>query len=227
MAEERQRVRDLLMQHGTWVDGVKIGLWDLTQQQTTWAQRGVAITSDAAYEMESTLSDVFFDGLHGDLQNAGDYFRTFTDGMIRSWTDMASQMVTEYAASGLKGLLTGDGGDSLVSGIVGAAGGIWDAVDWLGSDLLSLWHTGAWMVDQDQVARLKAGEMVVPPNRPPGCGPCWKTAAPASALPKGLSAAGYGSMSDFAADAIATGGLYGAVAARASPRPWPFGRRLA
>jgi tape measure domain-containing protein len=161
-AAEQARVKALLLAHGSFVDGVKLGFDDLSKRQTTWASAGVATVQTWASTSRSVASNVFFDAFTGDLRTVGDYADMVWNGIARGFADMLGKMVTEYAVSGVKDLLTGEGGGSLVGGIIGAAGGIWDAVDWLGSDTLGLWKKGAYLITADQIAQLHKGEMVVP-----------------------------------------------------------------
>ena len=126
----------------------------------------------------------------GNLQSLGDYADSIWQGIAQSFADMAADMVAQYAVSGLRGLLTGDGGNSLVSGIIGAASGIWDAVDWMGGDILDLWHSGAWSIDKDQIAQLQAGEMVIPADMADYVQGLIEASGGGQGMAEGLAAAG-------------------------------------
>ena len=144
------------------LDGMLVAWEKHEDEKLTLAEHGAQLWKGIQESMASGFHDLFYDALTGDLKSLSDYADAVWRGIANSFATMAADMVAEYAMTGLKDLLTGEGGDSLIGGIIGAASGIWDAVDWLGSDMLSLWHTGAYMISEDQIAKLKAGEMVIP-----------------------------------------------------------------
>ena len=147
--------------------GVKIGYKQLLKDQETWANSGLKIFKSFARNGQNTISDVLFDGIKGDLKDFEDYWDSFFDSLLRTFTDAVAEMATQkLAEAAVSGLAT-------VGGYVGGM-----ALDWLGDSLISsdlFLHSGAYYVGQDQTKddRLKQdeflkilqrGEMVVPKN---------------------------------------------------------------
>lgn len=199
------------------LDGMMVGWGQYYDKQKTMAEHGRDLFVSIHQSMASTFGDVFYDAITGDLKDLEDYADAVWKSIAKAFADMLGQLVADWAVSGAKGLLSGDKGAGLVSGIIGAAGGIWDAVDWMGSDMLGLWHSGAWTVDADQVAKLQAGEMVVPADQAEHLRGLIEASGGGTGWGEGLAdAASTGTMDSFAADAIAAGALAGAVKGIAS-----------
>jgi len=118
---------------------VAIGWRDSRDDLTTWGQTGYDIVRNFADNSSGAMSDILFDGLKGDLDDFSDYWDSMFDSMLRTVTDTVSDMATQQLV------------DAAVSGI-----------DWLGSDLLGWWDTGAYDVKQDHLAMVHKGEMIIP-----------------------------------------------------------------
>ena len=114
--------------------GVKIGYDRSLEDQMTWVQAGLDIYNQFAASAQSTMSNVLFDAIKGDLTSFGDYWKSFWDSMLRTITDTVAQMAVQWAIS--KAFELGKG--------------------------LFL-HTGAWDIKEDEFpAILQSGEMVIP-----------------------------------------------------------------
>jgi hypothetical protein len=117
--------------------GMKLGWEDLTSKQRTWAQTGYDIVQDFAHSASRVMSDVLFDAITGDMKDLEDYWESFWNSMLRTMTDAVAKMATTWATSKLM---------EFGSGFVDA-----------------IFHEGTPFVRDDEVvAKLQAGEMVIP-----------------------------------------------------------------
>jgi TP901 family phage tail tape measure protein len=74
-----------------------------------------SILSGIESATENVIGNIFSDALKGDLQNASDYFQSFTDSLSSMWSQMAANMILNGTTlAGLTGLQT--------VGVMGAAG---------------------------------------------------------------------------------------------------------
>lgn len=161
-AERQKKLdQDLILSSNEFFAGVKVGYDRMLQDQMTWAKSGEAIFKSFASNSKSTISNVLFDGIKGDLKSFEDYWDSFFDSLLRTFTDTVAEMATEQLASAtVKGL-------SAVGGwAAGAAMDYLAEIDWF--------HSGAYMVgdalersknrmsSEDVLAVLQKGEMVIP-----------------------------------------------------------------
>lgn len=86
-----------------------------------WSDKVQNIVEDTGRGMEQSLGNTFFDAAKGNFDNLGDYFQSFCDSILRSWTNTMAQMATQKMMSGgignwMSGML---GGNSGLGGVVG------------------------------------------------------------------------------------------------------------
>lgn len=119
---------------------------------------------DFAENSKWTMSEVFFDAMSGDLKSFGDYWDAFWNRMknslARTWADMA----VDWGMSGIRSMLMGGGGGSLLGTIGGAvgsvAGDIWEGVTSAGSFIASLFHEGGTAGSGGQQISLAPNELL-------------------------------------------------------------------
>lgn len=144
LEEEKQAARERLLAHGDFFDGIALGYEQMLEDQQTWAERGVDIFNDFATSAKSSLSDLGFDALTGQMKSFSDYWDSFWRGMARS--------VMNHVAD----LAVNKGIEALVS----MGGGLFDMA---GTFMSNIFHTGNMRVGADEVAAiLQTDEIVIP-----------------------------------------------------------------
>jgi len=93
-----------------------------------------SIATGFASSTESTLSDVLFDGLVGEMKTFQEYWEGFWRSMVRTVTDAIAKIAVEKGVSSLVG--------------------------W--GQAMNFFDIGAYEVKQDQVAMVHQGEMIIP-----------------------------------------------------------------
>jgi len=100
------------------VQGWQAGLEEMRRDTLTWGQVGYDIFKTFSERSRDTLSDVLFDGVKGEMKSFEDYWRSFSDSLLRTFTDAVSRMIVEWLllrstmslGSGLFSLAGGGGG---------------------------------------------------------------------------------------------------------------------
>ena len=96
--DEINRLKDMIQEYNdTFVGGWRQGLY---QMQASWMTTGKAMTDGVtafSSNASSTLSTVLFDGWKGQLQGFSTYWTTFTDAMLKKFTDVVAQMAVQWA----------------------------------------------------------------------------------------------------------------------------------
>jgi tape measure domain-containing protein len=107
------------------IPGQSDPLKDSMKDWDNWSKHIRDIASETANAMQSSFSDLFFDGLHGELKSLGDYFQSFVDSILRAWSNAMAQMITSQIMNGAFGSwlggLFGGGGATAAAGAAGAA----------------------------------------------------------------------------------------------------------
>ena len=67
------------------------------QDQYTWGQAGLQAYGEVSKAMSQTFSDFFYDAWTGKLKTAEQYFRSFTQSLLRIFADMVSKMIAQDA----------------------------------------------------------------------------------------------------------------------------------
>lgn len=157
--------QELILSSNNFFRGITVGYQRMLEDQKTWAQGGLAVFNSFATNSRSTLSNVLFDGIKGDLKSFENYWDSFFDSLLRTFTDTVAEMATQQVVN------------SAVSGLASIGGWAGNAaLDWLGSSKgwsFGSMHSGSYYVGQDQTegdklkqdeffAKLQRGEMVIP-----------------------------------------------------------------
>ncbi|GAB63108.1 MAG: hypothetical protein DWB56_06710 [Candidatus Jettenia sp.] len=80
-------------QTGTFGDGLLQGINAFTNELNTAFQHGVDFAGQSAQAIESVFSDVLFDAMRGELQSFGDYWRNFSQSIMRMISEMVVKML--------------------------------------------------------------------------------------------------------------------------------------
>jgi len=75
------------------------------------------MSAETARHMQNNFSDLFFDGITGRLDSLSDYWKSFSDGLTRIWSDMVARMVATW----LMGEQYMAGKSSTLGGLLGLA----------------------------------------------------------------------------------------------------------
>ena len=142
--------RDRTLASNDFFGGVKAGWQDSQGDVLTWGQAGYNVVDAFATQSSAALSNILFDGIKGNLGDFSSYWDSMWDSMLRTLTDTIAQMASQQLVK------------TAVSAAQQVAGAALSGVDYLGSDLLGWWDTGAYDVQQDHVAMVHAGEMIIP-----------------------------------------------------------------
>ncbi|MDX9788888.1 MAG: hypothetical protein RBT11_19080 [Desulfobacterales bacterium] len=110
-------------------DGIKQAHKDMIKDQDRLGQQGYDVYNGMVQNLTGTLSSFFDDVWSGQLKSAADYFRSFAKGIVKAWSDMASQMMAKWlmmkAMKGFSGFfgLGGEVGGGSGSAVKLASGG--------------------------------------------------------------------------------------------------------
>ncbi len=102
-----QMIRDY---EDTFVGGWQKGLIAIEDSALTWGGAMEGMVKSFSQNSSRVLSDVFFDGFKGQLSSFSDYWKSFNDALLRTFTDTLARMAVEEAMSGLFGKSGGKGG---------------------------------------------------------------------------------------------------------------------
>jgi hypothetical protein len=103
------------------VDGWRSGLEEMRRDSMTWGQAGYETFKSFADRSRGALSDVLFDGMKGQMKSFEDYWQSFADSMLRSFTDICAKMLVEWMLT--KAKMTAAGGLSSALSFLGLGGG--------------------------------------------------------------------------------------------------------
>jgi len=98
---------------GGMVEGLRLARETLSDEYTIWKN----LTNNVAMSMRDSFSDLFFDGMKGELKSLENYWQSFTIAVKRQIADMAASWVTS-------GLFGDTGGGGLFGKVLGAVGGL-------------------------------------------------------------------------------------------------------
>lgn len=131
---------------GSFSEGWKAGLEEMQQDLMTWGKAGYETFRSFYENARSTMSDVLFDGIKGDMKSFSEYWKSFSDALLRKFTDIIAQMVVEWALgmtkmASLKS--AGSGLSSIVAGVVSTVGSVFGSGGQSGfQGSYSMMHTG-------------------------------------------------------------------------------------
>ena len=131
------------------IEGFKQVTEQLKDEYTTWKDA----TRDTMLEMKSTMSDVFFDSMIGELKSASDYWKAFQNTVKRIIANIAAQWVTQQAAMGIA---------SIAGMIFAHEGGLQTKKQTMhtGGMAIKKMHSGG-MKNDELLRVLKSGEYVI------------------------------------------------------------------
>lgn len=104
-------------------DGWRAGLMQMQDDLMTWGKAGEEMFRSVAENGRSVMSDVLFDGVKGELQSFSEYWKSFSDALLRQFTDIVAQMVIEWAL-GMDKMKAIKTGASWIGSAVGLIGGL-------------------------------------------------------------------------------------------------------
>ncbi len=90
--------KQALIDAGTFFDGVKYGFEDMKAESLTFGQAGYEAIRTFADSSKTALSDILFQGFKTGTIDAQAVWETFSDTMLRKFTDTLATMVVEAAA---------------------------------------------------------------------------------------------------------------------------------
>jgi len=142
-ATEEKRKAQLLLYRtvsgkGTFSGGMSQGAEDYTKSLGNYFTQGEEIAKSSATAMHNSLQNIFFDGIKGQLKSFSDYWTSFTDSLLQTFTNMLADMVAKWimnqammeSGSMTRNLLSLAIG---VTGSVGSSGGTPSGMNSLGS----------------------------------------------------------------------------------------------
>ena len=101
-----------------YASGMKKGFGEALDEINNQFEIWKRVAENTALSMRDTFSDIFFDGMKGELKSLGDYWTAFSTAVKRQIADMASAWVM----SGLFGKRGGSGG--LLGDVIGGIGNL-------------------------------------------------------------------------------------------------------
>ena len=115
-ATEEKRKAQLLLYRtvsgkGTFSGGMSQGAEDYTKSLGNYFTQGEEIAKSSATAMHNSFQNIFFDGIKGQLKSFSDYWTSFTDSLLQTFTNMLADMVAKWimnqAMMSAVGLFTG------------------------------------------------------------------------------------------------------------------------
>lgn len=142
LSKKKQLDREMILSSNDFFAGIRIGFERAKEDQLTWAQAGEGIFKQFAQSGKSTMSNVLFDGIKGDLKSFEDYWDSILDSMLRKLTDTVAEMAVQW------------GIDAVGSGLGWWDSGLWEAE----KDHLAMIHKGEMVVPADIASIVRGGE---------------------------------------------------------------------
>jgi lambda family phage tail tape measure protein len=128
-AEEEKRKATLQLKRttpgGSYDEGWKQGAQDWTKGVGNMFTAGEKMAKTTADSMSKSFSSIFFDAAKGELKDFSSYFKSFSDSILKAFTDMLADMAAKWAMESIFGSTSGGGGllgagASLFSGFFGS-----------------------------------------------------------------------------------------------------------
>jgi hypothetical protein len=138
---EKQAIRKAKAE-GDFMAGVNAGFIEMQNNAMTFGKAGYEVFNTLATTSQKTMSDVLFDGIKTGTIDTEKIWTTFSDNMLRKFTDIVGQMVVDAAAKDIALAFQANWtADS--SAVLGLLNKVWD----LGSSLVG--GSGAGSVGSD------------------------------------------------------------------------------
>ncbi|MFH1547407.1 MAG: hypothetical protein ABIC57_02885, partial [bacterium] len=157
---EKELTEKLKIYYGDFFDGVKVGHKEMMSTMETDAQAGLRAWRTVMNSMESVASEYFFDLFTGKLKDLRDYWRSFTNSLLREFSNMVSQMITRWLI--MQAIMAGAkaiGGYYQASTTSAMPGGEFAAAQHSGG-LIKRYHPGG-LASDEVPAILQKGEYVI------------------------------------------------------------------
>jgi hypothetical protein len=119
--QEKKAWMDSALAFGSFSDGVRVGLQNIVDSQTTWGQAAAELTKKTFGHMEEAASTLFFDVVTGNLDDLGKVFENLWKSILKDFIDMIAKMVIEWLA--LQALMAMGINVSIAGGVGGGSGG--------------------------------------------------------------------------------------------------------
>jgi len=136
-AEEKRKIELKLLREGgkgTFGQGFDEGLKDWGKDANNMFIQGEKMAKTTAASMSGSFSDLFFDVAKGEFKSFESYFKSFTDSILRTFSDMLAQMAAKWMMESIFGKegaggLFGTGGIFGATSIVGVDTGFAPGID--------------------------------------------------------------------------------------------------
>ncbi len=146
VAQETDKAYIAMGRHSTdWKDGVKAGLVEITQAQTTWGTAAYEVTKTTFDGAAKAFGTNFKDVVKGDFTNIGQAWSSLWDSALQTFGEQLGKMVMEAAAKDVKLLFdaqwTADGSAviAMLTKIGSWIGGMFGGGEGLGTDWADDW----------------------------------------------------------------------------------------
>lgn len=120
--------------------GVTAGYRQLQREQLRWGEAGYQVMVDTSKNMSGAFSDIFYDGMKGELSSLADYWENFWNSMLRSFANIMGQMAAQWVLFGqvARSNSSGGGWGSMGAGNGNGGGGLMgmvqNAFGWIGGN---------------------------------------------------------------------------------------------
>jgi len=148
--EMSARQKQALIDSGTFFDGMKIGFQDIKDDALSFGQAGYEAIRTFADSSKTAMSDILFQGIKEGTIDAQAVWESFSDTMLRKFTDTVAEMVIEAAAADILMMFKAEwtAESSNILGIINKGMNIWN---WLtgssGGAISADEGVGSWAAD--------------------------------------------------------------------------------
>ena len=100
--------------------GIKAAYDKNLNDMTTWGTAGVEVFKSFSTNANNAVSGILFDGIKGQMKSFSDYWHSFTDALLKTFTDICAKMLVQWAMvqSGLGSLNVGGAVTPAASGSI-------------------------------------------------------------------------------------------------------------
>lgn len=128
--EEKKAYVKMLKSSDDWRDGVKAGLIDITDKQTTWASTATDLVKGFSTDASAAFGTTFRDVVKGDFDDIGDAWTGVWDNALTTFGQRLGDMIVEAAAKDIlmmfKAEWTAD--SSNILGIINQGLTLWNSI---------------------------------------------------------------------------------------------------
>jgi tape measure domain-containing protein len=80
-----------------------VGLWIPDEKAEEGFKKWIELSERTAWAMQDNFSSVFYDAVKGELKTFEDYMGSIFDSILRAWSDLMGQMITQWIFGDLAG----------------------------------------------------------------------------------------------------------------------------